>query len=536
MADATDQNTLAPPLQGSALTQEKNTAILSGESTHSDASDKAAIILIPKPSDDPRDPLNWPLKKKLVLGLTLCFCLFIGFSAPFNGQIQIAQQAALYGKTTVQITYFNSAASGGLAAGCWVWWVLAKKIGRCAVIFWTMVGVLATQIWACYMRSPNDYNGFMAAKFFMGFFGQTLAILGPLYVVDLFFLHERGRAFNCLGIAMNIGASAGPTFSGFITVKLAWWNEYWWTIAASAFCLVLILLFVEETSWDRTPGAQNEPLTGTWLQRRIKTFFPGTATLQRSPTSKELIDAFVNPFKIALSPVILLCSGFDAVTFGFWVALNALTPVWLQKPVIAGGYGFSVLDNAAFTTVHWMTLILSQLYGHMLADRIPLWLCARNDGKWKPEFRLHALWIPNFVLTPIGLGLVGCALQYHLHWVVMAVGNFLVTFGAMQGIPVTMNYVAECFRNSTVEAVIPLSSMRLFFGLSINFYINAWITAVGIGWVYGMMAFFCAGCFGFLVILMWKGHEIRQASPFHTAASEEGEKVLGKKTADLTVA
>jgi hypothetical protein len=66
------------------------------------------IILIPQPSDDPRDPLNWPLRKKAVIGVVLGFSLFIGFSAPFNGQIQIAQQAALYHKSTVQITYFVS--------------------------------------------------------------------------------------------------------------------------------------------------------------------------------------------------------------------------------------------------------------------------------------------------------------------------------------------------------------------------------------------------------------------------------------------
>lgn len=259
------------------------------------------------------------------------------------------------------------------------------------------------------------------------------------------------------------------------------------------------------------------------------------------------IDSVIIPLKLAVNPVLLLVAGFDAISFGFWVALNALTPVWLQKPVKLGGYGFSVLDNAACksivsnstltladntatdTTVHWMTVIVSQIYGQLLADRIPLWLCARNDGIWRPEFRLYALWLPNFVLGPIGLGLVGAALQYKLHWAVMAVGNFLVTFGAMQGIPVTMNYVAECFRRNTSEATIPLNSFRLLLGLTINFYINYWVTAVGIGWVYGMMAFFTAFSFMFLVVLMWKGHEIREASPFVTSSSEDGETLYEEK-------
>ena len=39
---------------------------------------------------------------------SLLLALFVGFSSPFCGQINIQQQAALYGKTPVQITYFVS--------------------------------------------------------------------------------------------------------------------------------------------------------------------------------------------------------------------------------------------------------------------------------------------------------------------------------------------------------------------------------------------------------------------------------------------
>lgn len=72
-----------------------------------DAQD-SKVLLIPTPTDDPRDPLNWPLSRKFLVCFALCFALFAGFSAPFNGQIQLVQQAKLYGKTTVEITYFVS--------------------------------------------------------------------------------------------------------------------------------------------------------------------------------------------------------------------------------------------------------------------------------------------------------------------------------------------------------------------------------------------------------------------------------------------
>jgi hypothetical protein len=49
---------------------------------------------------------------------------------------------------------------------------------------------------------------------------------------------------------------------------------------------------------------------------------------------------------IMASPVTLILSLFTLVHFGFYVALNSLSPVWLQKPIEAGGYGFSVEQNA----------------------------------------------------------------------------------------------------------------------------------------------------------------------------------------------
>lgn len=44
----------------------------------------------------------------------------------------------------------------------------------------------------------------------------------------------------------------------------------------------------------------------------------------------------------------LIIAGFDSISFGFYVALNSLTPVWLQLPKKLGGiYGFTVSQNAA---------------------------------------------------------------------------------------------------------------------------------------------------------------------------------------------
>ncbi|KAK3324955.1 major facilitator superfamily domain-containing protein [Apodospora peruviana] len=488
------------------------------------------IILIPQPSSNAQDPLNWPMSKKATIVATLFLAMFVGFSAPFCGQLNINQQAALYNKTPVQITYFNSAASAGLATGGYLWWPLSNKFGPSSIIFWTLFGQLAAQIWAPMMTQPSQYAPYLASRYLSAFFGVTVSVLGPRYLVDMFFLHQRGRAFTVLHLALNFGASAGPTFAGFVAAHSYWPVEYWWSVGLTGLTIIIVFIFLEDTSYDRT-FASNRVKPNSFLRDRMDTFFPGSKVVSTQHVWSHTAKMAITPFKIAIAPVVLIIAGFDAISFGFYVALNALTPVWLQLPVKAGGiYGWDVTQNASFTFIHWVGFIVGLVYGHFLSDRIPLWLVARNkQNKWKPEYRLYALWPTNFVLMPLGLGLVGCAMQYRLHWVVMALGQFFVTIGSLVSIPVTVNYICECFiRTHTVEATLVLNSMRLFLGLSINFFINPWIAAVGIGWVYGMMAFFSVFAFMFLVVLMIWGHGIRKKTPFGTSESEEGQHVLTK--------
>jgi MFS family permease len=201
--------------------------------------------------------------------------MFVGFSAPFCGQLNLNQQAALYHKTTVQITYFNSAASAGLATGGYVWWPLSHKFGRSSVIFWCLVGVLVAQIWAPLMTRPDQYAPELVSRYFAAFFGVSVSVLGPRYLVDMFFLHQRGRAFTVLHLALNFGASAGPTFSGFIAANQYWPVEYWWSVGLTAFTLIPVFLFLEDTTYDRSEGAVNRVKPASFLRDRFETFFPG---------------------------------------------------------------------------------------------------------------------------------------------------------------------------------------------------------------------------------------------------------------------
>lgn len=139
----------------------------------------------------------------------------------------------------------------------------------------------------------------------------------------------------------------------------------------------------------------------------------------------------LTPFKIAATPVTILAGLFNLINFGFYICMNSVTPVWLQLPVAKGGYGFDTSESALFSFFHWAGLLLALIYGQLVSDRLPLAMTRRfNKGNWKPEYRLHALWVP-MVCNPVGLALFGYALQHQLAWGILGLGHVIVTFGSL---------------------------------------------------------------------------------------------------------
>lgn len=185
------------------------------------------------------------------------------------------------------------------------------------------------------------------------------------------------------------------------------------------------------------------------------------------------------------------------------------------------------IDSVIVTFALWIAVIAAQILGFLLNDRIPLWVAKRRGGIWTPEYRLHSLWLPGLIIAPIGLAIFGTALQLHLHYMVLALGSFLITFSAMQTIPVAVNYVVECFALHSTQVGTIMGCYRLTLGLAIPFFVDPWITAVGgPGWVFGMAGFFNICGFLLILLLMWKGHRLRQFSFSRLAVDEEGVKVF----------
>jgi hypothetical protein len=150
-------------------------------------------------------------------------------------------------------------------------------------------------------------------------------------------------------------------------------------------------------------------------------------------------------------------------------------------------------------------------------------MCKRSgSGVWKPEYRLFPLLVPPFIVLPTALGLFGAALQYHLHYMVLALAVFLINFCEVAIVPIVINYVVESFTDHAAEVTTVLNFYRLVLGLLVPFFIVPWEERVGPGWVFGMMSFFTIFAFSFMGVLMWKGPMLRKMGFSRFRNSEEG--------------
>jgi len=477
------------------------------------------VVLVPQPSDDPKDPLNWPLSKKIFTLSILAFAGCMALAQQLANQSGFFPQAALYHKAPVEMSYGTSGSIAGTIVGPLIWAPSSQYVGRSSLILWGMLATFACNVWSASMTNENQYISFIMSRMFAGFFCSTVFTLGSGILFDIFFLHQRGKAFAFYSVVTLFGALLAPVVSGFITERTSWPIQFWWCVGALGFVFFLVFFFLEDTTYDRQAPVIEEPKQ-SYVANRIATFFPGNKIVKGPRTSPWTV------FAIALCPPVLVGGVALIFTFGWVVGLNATLAVFLQTPVEFGGYGFSPQQNAEFTFSQWISFLTAELYGLFLNDRVALWICRRRGGVWKPEYRLFPLLIPPLVVLPVGLIIFGVGLQYHLHYMVLATGLYLATFADMAVVPILNNYVAECFTNYVVETYTALWCYRIFLGLAVPFFIIEWVQRNGPAWAFGVMAILSSVGGGLLCLLAWKGEAIRKYSPQRFVSTEEGAKLV----------
>ena len=170
--------------------------------------------------------------------------------------------------------------------------------------------------------------------------------MGSKFIIETFFLHDRGKCFAIYTCCILLGTVAGGTFSGFIVEDVSWTVQFWYNVALEGLAAILCLVFLRETGWTRPGGPKFPAKPASRMQELMATYFL-TQRVTPPETVAQTFRAALLPFAIGISPVTILV-GFPLLIYFSWsVAVTTLISVFLQEPLEAGGYAFSPKRNAA---------------------------------------------------------------------------------------------------------------------------------------------------------------------------------------------
>ena len=298
-------------------------------------------------------------------------------------------QIPTYKKTQNDIIYSVAAALAGFMAGPFLLIPISNLIGRSSVILWSLIATMVCQIWAAEMTGANDYIPFVLSRLMYGLFGILPAILGSGYIMDMFFLHQRGKAFAVFEITIIFAVIGSGTFGGFIAQSRLWPYVFWWTVGPLVATMMLVFSFVEDTGFNRDPNTINRaPLQKNWIANRVATFLPGTQTvfgiglhdlvslpeydLVYTSSNDEMINQAsdtqcLHPICHPFTPIMLLVGTLVFIALDIPIIQASIQSIYLQTTIEASGYGFSPLQNAFCKQTHNPRIIVLFYLAHAKA-------------------------------------------------------------------------------------------------------------------------------------------------------------------------
>lgn len=274
----------------------------------------AMTELVPQPSDDPEDPLNWPMWKKelnfyaliitvALVGVMKSVFVSVNSSLAINYSVSYTAVTALTGVPLI-VSAFTGLAS--LTA--------ARIFGRRPVYLISMVSIFIGAMWN--MRVAESYSQCMAARVFqgIGWGAFDTLVLGSIH--ETFFEHERNvkiAIFHIVTIATTWG---GPLLGGAVSQNRIGFSLQFEIINSFQAISVLLLIFgAPETMFDRSMSILQTPAT-SYSAKHMPMLPRGGITWQ---SIQEYVKTAAKPYTYSasaldISPLLQACRAMIAPT------------------------------------------------------------------------------------------------------------------------------------------------------------------------------------------------------------------------------
>ncbi|RMZ75251.1 hypothetical protein DV738_g5580, partial [Chaetothyriales sp. CBS 135597] len=450
-------------------------------------------LLIPQPTDDSQDPLNWSPWKKGVIMLVLTVNACTADYSAATGSSALLPQAEEWRISPNEVNHSIAGNTfmlgvGGLAT---VW--LSAYFGRLPVLFWFGCLSAGTAAWSA---AATSFTSYMTSRILNGFFCVAAAGGGLMWIKDVWFFHQHAKKINVWSAAIVLSPFLGPQFMAAIISVSSWRNGMWLNFGLIMLGLVLTLFLGDEPFYPRHLTPDRIPKRKSRLLRVI-----GVEQYNTKYTTNTFLEAGGRlVYTILKLPVFLICL-FYFLDIPWTIGNNTTISV-----LIVPAYNFGFRDLAAIYTAPVVGAILGLVLGYFMFDLIAKVWAKRHNGVLVPENRLVSLWLV-LPLKLAGYNMIGATLQHApaWHWSILAAGWAMHTFSTIVTTSAVGAYLLDAYPEAGGECAAWINFARTLGGFIVGYIQLNWATEAGPETEYGIQTGIMAAAFLLVVFLQFFG-------------------------------
>ncbi|OQU99449.1 hypothetical protein CLAIMM_05080 [Cladophialophora immunda] len=413
-------------------------------------------ILVPQPSDDPNDPLNWTSFKKHTLLIIVSLSAFLPEYGSSIGAVTLLPQAQEWHLTPDHVNHSQAGNVFMLGVGGLFSIVCSAYFGRLPVLFWMLCMAFGTAIWCA---AAVTFESFMAARILNGFFSAVSQSGATILIKTCSFSTKRRQRKIGIWVCFVILApSMGPMLGAFMLTTQRWPVPYWVLSSITGLCLVLVIVFGEETYYDRRLKVEEQPAKRSRLLRLV-----GVEQFRSRRLRNTVRETIRRPARVLILPTVFISVIYAGITFAWQIGINTTAAIFLT-PL----YHFSILQVGYFYFAPAIGAVLGEAAGYFVHDFIAKRYEKSHSGYFHPEARLRGVWVATPFLVA-GLVLIGYAFQDRLHYLVAAAGWLLFNMGAMTSVVSINAYCLDSYPEASGEAAAWLNVGRTVGGFIISY-------------------------------------------------------------------